>query len=123
MTAIFIVFLLKETVLAIVLGFVIGAVQAVLELKNADYMYPRIHQLTKLDKVTCPHGLTIFNIIVFPLERLLNHFAFFRKGNDQSGSITSPKFQKYSWLIENDIVGIAIGLLLVAITLPFNAAK
>ncbi|BCU81331.1 PTS galactitol transporter subunit IIC [Polycladomyces abyssicola] len=89
------------------LAFLIAAIQVVLELKMGDVNQKQIQKLTQIPGVTCTHGMTLFNVFLYPINRLLDYIPFLNKHIDANWLK-----QRIGIFAENHVMGFIIGVLI-----------
>lgn len=92
---------------SMVFGFIVSILQIVLELKAGDMWQRHIEDLTGMPGVTVPHVITMFAVLLNPLNKLLDFFPIFNKPFD------AEHIQKRLGIWgRNDVMGFIIGILL-----------
>lgn len=92
------------------LGFSVAALQAVLELKNADYTRYRLQTLTGIPGVSMPHPMFLTGIWLYPFVKIMDR-TFPAKWNIDAQKLRS----KIGVFAENHVMGFIIGCLIGAI--------
>lgn len=92
---------------SIVLAFIVAAVQMVVELKMADVNQKQIQRLTQIPGVTSTHSMTLFNVLLYPLNRLLDFVPGMNKHIDANWLK-----QKLGIFAENHVMGFIIACLI-----------
>ncbi|MES5158770.1 PTS galactitol transporter subunit IIC [Lactobacillus iners] len=88
-------------------GFLVAGLQIIFELKAGDVFQRHIQDLTGMEAITVPHFITLFAVILMPLNRILDFFPIFNKPFD------AEHIQKKLGIWgRNDTMGFIIGLLL-----------
>lgn len=88
-------------------GFIVAGIQIVLELKAGDMWQRHIEDLTGMPGVTVPHFVTLFAVILQPLNKLLDFIPIMNKPFD------SAALQKKIGIFgDNTVMGAIIGVLL-----------
>jgi len=93
---------------SVTLGLVVGAIEVVLELKNADLLHNQIYELTKIPGISLPHALGLTAVILAPLNRLLDFIPGINRINLNSEALK----EKLGIFGENHILGFIIGVLI-----------
>lgn len=88
-------------------GFVVATIQIVFELKSGDMWQRHIQDLTGMPGVTVPHFITLFAVILNPLNKLLDYIPIFNKPFD-----AKHIQEKLGIWGRNDVMGFIIGVLL-----------
>ncbi|MGM9927048.1 MAG: PTS galactitol transporter subunit IIC [Bacillus sp. (in: firmicutes)] len=89
------------------LAFVVAAIQMVVELKMADVNQKQIQDLTNIPGVTTTHSMTLFGVILYPLNKLMDYIP----GLDKHIDANWLK-QKLGVFAENHVMGFIIGVLI-----------
>lgn len=92
---------------SIIAGFVVAAIQIVVELKFGDAIGKRVEEITGIPGVTVPHFMALIAVIMYPLNKILDYIPIFNKEIDAD----YPK-DKIGILGENHVMGAIIGLIL-----------
>lgn len=88
-------------------GFIVAGIQIVLELKAGDMWQRHIEDLTGMPGVTVPHFITLFAVILMPLNKLLDFIPAMNRPFD------SAALQKKIGIFgDNTVMGAIIGVLL-----------
>ena len=90
-----------------VFGFIVSILQIVLELKAGDMWQRHIQDLTGMPGVTVPHIITMFAVLLNPLNKLLDFIPIFNKPFD-----AEHIQKKLGMWGRNDVMGFFIGILL-----------
>ena len=88
-------------------GFIVAGIQIVLELKAGDMWQRHIEDLTGIPGVTVPHFISLFAVILMPLNKLLDFIPIMNKPAD-ANSIQ----KKIGIFADNSVMGAIIGVLL-----------
>ena len=64
------------------LGFIVAAIQIIFELKIGDAWQRHIEDMTGMEGVTVPHFITLFAVILNPINKLLDYILIFNKPFD-----------------------------------------
>lgn len=88
-------------------GFLVAALQIVFELKAGDMWQKTIKDLTGIPGVTVPHFITLFAVLLNPLNKVLDFIPFFNKPFD-----AEHMQKKLGMWGRNDVMGFIIGILL-----------
>lgn len=88
-------------------GFIAASIQIVLELKAGDMWQRHIEDLTGIPGVTVPHCVTLFAVILMPLNKLLDFIPIMNKPAD-----ANALQKKIGIFGDNSVMGAIIGLLL-----------
>jgi PTS system galactitol-specific IIC component len=89
------------------LGFLVASIQIILELKSGDMFQRHIEDLTGMPGVTVPHFVTLFAVVLQPLNRLMDFIPIFNKPFD------ADALQKKIGIFgDNTVMGAIIGVLL-----------
>lgn len=89
------------------LGFIVATIQAVFELKNADYTKYRLQKLTGIPGISMPHPMFLSGIWFYPFTRLMDTII------PGSWTIDAVKLrQKVGVFGENHVMGFIIGCLI-----------
>ena len=91
----------------IIWGFLAASIQVVLELKAGDVWAPEVERLTGIPGVTVPHFITLFAVILNPINKLMDKIPFFHKQVDSE--FLRDKIGIFG---ENHVMGAIIGLIL-----------
>ncbi|MGG5253643.1 PTS galactitol transporter subunit IIC [Neobacillus sp. SM06] len=89
------------------LAFIVAAGQMVLELKIADVNQKQIQKVTQIPGVTSTHSMTLFGVILYPLNKLLDFIPSMNKQIDANWLK-----QKLGIFAENHIMGFIIAVLI-----------
>ncbi|MFC6177668.1 PTS galactitol transporter subunit IIC [Companilactobacillus huachuanensis] len=88
-------------------GFIVAGIQIVLELKAGDMFQRHIEDLTGMPGVTVPHFITLFAVVLMPLNKILDFIPIFNRPFD------SAALQKKIGIFgDNTVMGAIIGVLL-----------
>lgn len=88
-------------------GFIVSTLQIIFELKAGDMWQKDIQELTGIPGVTVPHFITLFAVLLNPLNKILDYIPFFNKPFD------AEHIQKKLGVWgRNDTMGFIIGILL-----------
>lgn len=88
-------------------GFLVATLQIVFELKAGDMWQKTIKDLTGIPGVTVPHFITLFAVLLNPLNKILDFIPFFNKPFD-----AEHMQKKLGMWGRNDVMGFIIGILL-----------
>ena len=88
-------------------GFIVAGIQIVLELKAGDMWQRHIQDLTGIPGVTVPHFITLFAVVLMPLNKLLDFIPIMNKPADANAIQ-----KKIGIFADNSVMGAIIGLLL-----------
>lgn len=88
-------------------GFLVATLQIVFELKAGDMWQKTIKDLTGIPGVTVPHFITLFAVLLNPLNKILNFIPFFNRPFD-----AEHIQKKLGMWGRNDVMGFIIGILL-----------
>lgn len=92
---------------SMLIGFLVSSIQIIFELKAGDVWQRHIEDMTGMPGVTVPHFITLFAVILNPLNKLLDFIPVFNKPFD------SEAIQKKIGIFgENKVMGFIIGILL-----------
>lgn len=89
----------------VLLGFAAASILIVLELKLGDVWQPEVERLTGIPNVTVPHFISLFAVILYPVDELLKKIPFLRK--DLDANAIRKKIGVFG---ENSVMGAFIGL-------------
>ncbi|MDY3005825.1 PTS galactitol transporter subunit IIC [Anaerococcus porci] len=89
----------------VILGFVAASILIFLELKLGDAWQPEIERLTGIPNVTVPHFISLFAVIMYPVDELLKKIPLLNKELDSSAIR-----EKIGIFGENSVMGAIIGL-------------
>lgn len=92
---------------SIIAGFVVSAIQIVVELKFGDAIGKRVEEITGIPGVTVPHFMALIAVIMYPLNKILDYIPIFNKEID-----ADYLKDKIGILGENHVMGAIIGLIL-----------
>ncbi|GAA4714449.1 PTS galactitol transporter subunit IIC [Brevibacillus fulvus] len=92
---------------SIPLAFIVAGLQVILELKLGDVNQKHIYRLTQIPGVTSTHSMTLFGIILYPLNRLFDYIPGLNKHIDANWLK-----EKIGVFAENHVMGFIIGGLL-----------
>lgn len=92
---------------SIIAGFVVAAIQIVVELKFGDAIGKRVEEITGIPGVTVPHFMALIAVIMYPLNKILDYIPIFNKEID-----ADYLKDKIGILGENHVMGAVIGLIL-----------
>lgn len=92
---------------SIIAGFVVAAIQIVVELKFGDAIGKRVEEITGIPGVTVPHFMALIAVIMYPLNKILDYIPIFNKEID-----ADYLKDKIGILGENHVMGAIIGLIL-----------
>lgn len=92
---------------SIIAGFVVAAIQIVVELKFGDAIGKRVEEITGIPGVTVPHFMALIAVIMYPLNKILDYIPIFNKEID-----VDYLKDKIGILGENHVMGAIIGLIL-----------
>ncbi|MBO1307658.1 PTS galactitol transporter subunit IIC [Enterococcus sp. 669A] len=90
---------------SIIAGFIVAAIQIVVELKFGDCIGKRVEEITGIPGVTVPHFMALIAVIMYPLNRILDFIPIFNKEID-----ADFLKDKIGILGENHVMGAIIGL-------------
>lgn len=90
------------------LAFVVASLQVIVELKFADVNQKQIERLTHIPGVTTTHAMTFFNVILWPLNKVLDLIPGI---NDKHIDADWLK-EKLGVFAENHVMGFGIGILI-----------
>lgn len=90
------------------LAFIVASIQVIVELKLADVNQKQIQKLTQIPGVTTTHGMTLFNVILWPLNRLLDFIPGMKDRNINADWLKD----KIGIFAENHVMGFIIGILI-----------
>jgi PTS system galactitol-specific IIC component len=96
---------------SIIAGFVVAAIQIVVELKFGDAIGKRVEEITGIPGVTVPHFMALIAVIMYPLNKILDYIPIFNKEID-----ADYLKDKIGILGENHVMGAIIGLILVLVS-------
>ena len=88
-------------------GFIVAGIQIVLELKAGDMWQRHIQDLTGIPGVTVPHFITLFAVVLMPLNKFLDFIPIMNKPADANAIQ-----KKIGIFADNSVMGAIIGLLL-----------
>ncbi|MCX8722558.1 MULTISPECIES: PTS galactitol transporter subunit IIC [Lactobacillus] len=88
-------------------GFLVASIQIVLELKAGDMWQRHIEDLTGIPGVTVPHFVTLFAVILMPLNKLLDFIPIMNRPADANAIQ-----KKIGIFADNSVMGAIIGVLL-----------
>ena len=91
----------------IIAGFIVAAIQIVVELKFGDAIGKRVEEITGIPGVTVPHFMALIAVIMYPLNKILDYIPIFNKEID-----ADYLKDKIGILGENHVMGAIIGLIL-----------
>lgn len=100
---------------SLTLAFIVGAIEVVLELKNADLLHNQVYEVTKIPGISLPHALGLTAVVLAPLNRLLDFIPGINKLNIDSETLK----EKLGVFGENHILGFIIGVL-IAVFARYN---
>jgi len=89
---------------SVVLGFVAASILIFMELKMGDAWQPEIERLTGIPNVTVPHFITLFAVIMYPVDELLKKIPLLNREFDASAIR-----DKIGVFGENSVMGAIIG--------------
>lgn len=90
---------------SVVAGFLVAALQVVLELKMGDMWQRHIQDLTGIPGVTVTHLMNISAVLMLPVNKLMDKIPFYNKKSD-----TNALKAKIGIFSENSVMGFIIGL-------------
>jgi len=90
------------------LAFLFAAIQVVIELKNADLTQKQVYNLTGIPGIALPHSMALSNVIIAPLNRLLDFIPGINKVKI-SPELLRDKLGPFG---ENHVLGFIVGLLI-----------
>lgn len=97
---------------SILLGFVAGAIQVVLELIAGSLTQKDVQKLTGIPGVACTHNMMLETVIMHPINKLLNLIP-----GINSRSFDADKLKdKLGIFAENSVMGFIIGFLLAIVS-------
>lgn len=88
-------------------GFIVASIQIILELKAGDMWQRHIEDLTGMPGVTVPHFITLFAVLLQPLNKLLDFIPIMNKPAD-----ANALQKKIGIFGDNTVMGAIIGMLL-----------
>lgn len=103
LTAVFVYYFSNNIIFALA----IGALQVVFELIMADVTQPQTYRVSHVPGVSFPHSMALLNIIMNPLNELLEKIPFFRKELD-----ADALRDRIGIFAENHVMGFIVGLVL-----------
>lgn len=92
---------------SVVLGFIVIAIQTVVELKVGDIWGREVEDLTGIPGVTVPHHMTLIATLLYPIDKLMDKVPFLNKKAD-----AEALRNKLGIFAENHVMGALIGLAL-----------
>ncbi|GIN62622.1 PTS galactitol transporter subunit IIC [Robertmurraya siralis] len=92
---------------SVILGFVVIAIQTVIELKAGDIWAREVEDLTGIPGVTVPHHMTLIGTLLYPIDKVLDKIPFMNKKAD-----AEALKERLGVFAENHVMGAIIGLLL-----------
>lgn len=92
---------------SMVLAFIIAGIQMIVELKMADINQKQIQKLTQIPGVTSTHSMTLFGVLLYPINKLLDFIPGMNKHIDANWLK-----QKLGVFAENHIMGFIIAALI-----------
>lgn len=90
------------------MGFIVAAIEVVLELKNADLTQKQIQRMTGIPGIALPHALALTAVVLAPLNRLLDFIPGIKNLDIDAESLK----EKLGIFGENHVVGFIIGILI-----------
>lgn len=90
-----------------IFGFIVASIQIILELKAGDMWQRHIEDLTGIPGVTVPHFVTLFAVVLMPLNKLLDFIPLMNRPADANAIQ-----KKIGIFADNSVMGAIIGLLL-----------
>lgn len=89
-------------------AFVVGAIQVVFELKNADLTQKQIYKITKIPGIACPHSMMLSGILLAPINRLLDFIPGLKNTKIDAAKLK----EKIGVFGENHVMGFMVGMLI-----------
>lgn len=90
------------------MGFIVAAIEVVLELKNADLTQKQIQRMTGIPGIALPHAMALTAVVLAPLNRLLDFIPGIKNLDIDAESLK----EKLGIFGENHVVGFIIGILI-----------
>lgn len=91
----------------VLFGFIVASLQIILELKAGDMWQRHIEDLTGMPGVTVPHFITLFAVLLQPLNKILDFIPIMNKPAD-----ANALQKKIGIFGDNTVMGAIIGVLL-----------
>lgn len=104
---VFTAFLITTVTGNVIIGFVVGIIQIIFELKNSDYTKYQIRELTGIPGVGMPHPMFLSNIIFYPISKALDKVL---PSNTNWNAATIKN--KIGVFGENHVLGFVIGTII-----------
>lgn len=108
---IFMAALVQDMTGNVIAAWALAAVWIVLELKSADLTEKQVQHMTGIPGVSCPHLILFDNIILTPVDWLLDRIP----GLDKIKTDPQALREKIGFLGENHFIGFVLGLLIALI--------
>jgi PTS system galactitol-specific IIC component len=89
-------------------AFIVAAIQVVFELKNADITQKQVYKITNIPGIALPHSMSMFAVVLAPLNRLLDFIPGLKDANIDSAKLK----EKIGVFGENHVMGFIIGILI-----------
>lgn len=90
------------------MGFIVAAIEVILELKNADLTQKQIQRMTGIPGIALPHAMALTAVVLAPLNRLLDFIPGIKNLDIDAESLK----EKLGIFGENHVVGFIIGILI-----------
>ena len=88
-------------------GFIVASIQIIVELKAGDMWQRHIEDLTGIPGVTVPHFISLFAVLLMPLNKLLDFIPIMNRPADANAIQ-----KKIGIFADNSVMGAIIGVLL-----------
>ncbi len=92
------------------LALVIGAIQVVFELWNADLTQKQIYKTTGIPGVSCPHSMAMFAVVLNPFNKLMEKIPGLKA--DIDAEVLKDKIGIFA---ENHVMGFIIGVIIAVV--------
>ncbi len=92
---------------SVAMALVVGAIQVVIELWNADLTQKQIYNITGIPGVSCPHSMTVFGVVLNPFNKLMEKIPGLNANVD-----AYVLKEKIGIFAENHVMGFIIGNLI-----------
>ncbi|MEW9121973.1 MAG: PTS transporter subunit IIC, partial [Thermotaleaceae bacterium] len=89
-------------------AFIVGAIQVVVELKNADLTQKQVYKITKIPGIALPHSMALTAVILAPLNRLLDYIPGLKNARLDAAKLK----EKIGIFGENHVMGFIVGVLI-----------
>lgn len=91
---------------SLTMGFIVAAIEVVLELKNADLTQKQIQKITGIPGIALPHSMALTAVVLAPINRLLDFIPGLKDAEIDADSLK----ERLGIFGENHVMGFIIGI-------------